>query len=68
MDLHAPQIPGFFNIPVDHLLGVPVLVPYFMKKFGADKTDLVVVSPDLGSVHPGEKLRKPLRRSSRHRG
>jgi ribose-phosphate pyrophosphokinase len=49
MDLHAAQIQGFFNIPVDHLLGVPVLSPYFDKKF-EDKSDLVVVSPDLGSV------------------
>jgi ribose-phosphate pyrophosphokinase len=50
MDLHAAQIQGFFNIPVDHLLGVPVLTPYFAKKFANDKDDLVVVSPDLGSV------------------
>ena len=50
MDLHAAQIQGFFNIPVDHLLGVPVLTPYFAKKFANDKQDLVVVSPDLGSV------------------
>ena len=51
MDLHAAQIQGFFNIPVDHLLGVPVLAPYFQKKFaGENKENLVVVSPDLGSV------------------
>lgn len=49
MDLHAAQIQGFFNIPLDHLLGVPILSPYFDKKF-QDKDDLVVVSPDLGSV------------------
>ncbi len=48
MDLHAAQIQGFFNIPVDHLLGVPLLAPYFVEKFNHD--DLVVVSPDLGSV------------------
>ena len=55
MDLHAPQIQGFFNIPVDHLLGVPVLAPYFVDKFGhAD--DLVVVSPDLGSVGRARKF------------
>ena len=47
MDLHAPQIQGFFNIPVDHLLGMPILVKYFKKK---KLDDLVVVSPDHGSV------------------
>lgn len=50
MDLHASQIQGFFNIPVDHLLGVPILAPYFSKKFENEKDDVVVVSPDLGSV------------------
>jgi ribose-phosphate pyrophosphokinase len=50
MDLHAAQIQGFFNIPVDHLLGVPILAPYFCKKFGGRRQDLAVVSPDLGSV------------------
>lgn len=49
MDLHVPQIQGFFNIPVDHLLGTPILAPYFCKKF-PDKSQVVVVSPDLGSV------------------
>lgn len=49
MDLHAAQIQGFFNIPLDHLLGVPILSPYFDKKF-QNKDDIVVVSPDLGSV------------------
>ncbi len=47
MDLHAPQIQGYFNIPVDHLLGVPILAQYF-KQLSLE--DVVVVSPDLGSV------------------
>ena len=50
MDLHCPQIQGFFNIPVDHLLGVPILAPYFVEKFKDNKENLMVVSPDLGSV------------------
>ena len=50
MDLHCPQIQGFFNIPVDHLLGVPILAPYFIEKFKDCKENCVVVSPDLGSV------------------
>ena len=50
MDLHAAQIQGFFNIPVDHLLGVPILAPHFAQKFKGCKENLVVVSPDLGSV------------------
>lgn len=51
MDLHAAQIQGFFNIPLDHLLGVPILAPYFDKKYAHNKEDdIVVVSPDLGSV------------------
>ena len=47
MDLHAAQIQGFFDIPVDHLLGLPILVKHFRKK---KLDDLVVVSPDHGSV------------------
>ncbi|MEG0691901.1 MAG: ribose-phosphate pyrophosphokinase [Oscillospiraceae bacterium] len=50
MDLHAPQIQGFFNVPVDHLLGVPILAPYFLEKFKHCRDEIVVVSPDLGSV------------------
>lgn len=49
MDLHTPQLQGFFDIPVDHLLGVPVLAGYFQEKF-KDTTDVVAVSPDVGSV------------------
>ena len=50
MDLHASQIQGFFDIPVDNLLGNPIFVEYFTNKFGDDHDDLVVVSPDVGSV------------------
>lgn len=49
MDLHAAQIQGFFDIPVDHLLGVPLLAPYYKEKF-ENMDDVVVVSPDFGSV------------------
>jgi ribose-phosphate pyrophosphokinase len=47
MDLHALQIQGFFNIPVDHLVGGPLLFRYFQDKVD---DDFVVVSPDVGSV------------------
>ena len=50
MDLHANQIQGFFNIPVDHLLGAPLLARYMKEMVGTDKDDYIVVSPDLGSV------------------
>ncbi len=48
MDLHSSQVQGFFNIPVDNLLGMPVLSKY-IKKVGVPK-DLTIVSPDTGSV------------------
>ena len=50
MDLHASQIQGFFDIPVDNLLGNPVFVDYYAKKFGDKCEDMMVVSPDVGSV------------------
>ncbi len=49
MDLHAPQLQGFFDIPVDHLLGAPVLINYFLEN-GYIGDDFVAVSPDVGSV------------------
>src|SRR5437899_5238456 len=45
MDLHSPQIQGFFKIPVDHLYAMPVLVDYFREK---EIPELVVASPDVG--------------------
>lgn len=47
MDLHANQIQGYFDIPVDHLIGMPILAKYFKEK---NLDDVVVVSPDHGSV------------------
>ena len=49
MDLHSSQVQGFFDIPVDNLYGMPVLAKYFMRQ-GFKNEDLVVVSPDVGSV------------------
>lgn len=53
MDLHATQIQGFFDIPVDHLLGVPILGAYFKEK---KLENVVVVSPDHGGVVRARKL------------
>ena len=50
MDLHANQIQGVFDIPVDNLLGTKILTQYFFDKLGTNNPDYVVVSPDLGSV------------------
>ena len=50
MDLHAAQIQGFFDIPVDNLYGNPVFVDYYAKKFGEKCEEMVAVSPDVGSV------------------
>ena len=50
MDLHAAQIQGFFDIPVDHLLGAPLLTSYYREKYADRLNEYVAVSPDLGSV------------------
>ncbi|MDR3304623.1 MAG: ribose-phosphate pyrophosphokinase [Clostridiales Family XIII bacterium] len=57
MDLHASQIQGYFDIPVDHLLGMPILVKYFKNK---QIKDLVIVSPDHGSVTRARNMAFPL--------
>ena len=50
MDLHANQIQGFFDIPVDNLLGSPLFVDYFHEKFADVHDETIIVSPDVGSV------------------
>ncbi len=57
MDLHAPQIQGFFNVPVDHLFAAPVLVEYFQK---LSLPNLTVVSPDAGGVERARAFAKRL--------
>lgn len=57
MDLHAGQIQGFFNVPVDHLYALPVLLDYITKKA---VNDLVVVSPDAGGVERARAFAKRL--------
>jgi ribose-phosphate pyrophosphokinase len=59
MDLHAPQLQGFFDIPVDHLLGFPILTRYYRDKF-ENLQDVVVVSPDVGSVGRARKFAQTL--------
>jgi ribose-phosphate pyrophosphokinase len=60
MDLHAGQIQGFFNIPVDHLFAAPVTLDYIRKTFTADA---VVVSPDAGGVERARAFAKRLNTS-----
>jgi ribose-phosphate pyrophosphokinase len=55
LDLHASQIQGFFDIPVDHLMGAPLIADYFLEK-GICGDDVVVVSPDHGGVTRARKL------------
>lgn len=55
LDLHAVQIQGFFDIPVDHLMGAPLIANYFLEK-GISGDDVVVVSPDHGGVTRARKL------------
>jgi ribose-phosphate pyrophosphokinase len=58
IDLHAGQIQGFFNIPVDHLFAAPVLIDYLVKK---DLEDPVLVSPDAGGVERARAIAKRLK-------
>ena len=57
LDLHAPQIQGYFNVPVDHLFGSPVLVEYFKKK---NLGPITVVSPDAGGVERSRYFAKKM--------
>jgi ribose-phosphate pyrophosphokinase len=57
LDLHAPQIQGYFNVPVDHLYASPVLVEYFKQR---KLENLVVVSPDAGGVERARAFAKRL--------
>lgn len=56
MDLHASQIQGFFNIPLDNLVGTKILSQYFHDQIGVSNPDYVIVSPDLGSVTRARKF------------
>ncbi len=58
MDLHAPQIQGFFDIPLDHLYAAPVLLEYFLHDKKVD--NLAVVAPDVGSVKMARAFAKQL--------
>ncbi|MFC4355812.1 ribose-phosphate diphosphokinase [Chryseomicrobium palamuruense] len=55
LDLHAPQIQGFFDIPIDHLVAVPLLSDYFLEK-NFDPSEIVIVSPDHGGVTRARKM------------
>ncbi len=59
MELHTPQLQGFFDIPLDHLQGFPIIAKYFAKKFD-DREELIAVSPDAGSVARTRKFAERL--------
>lgn len=59
LDLHAPQIQGFFDMPIDHLMGVPILSEYFGRK--KMDGDIVIVSPDHGGVTRARKMAEHLK-------
>lgn len=55
LDLHAPQIQGFFDILIDHLIAVPILSDYFLEK-NIDPSEIIIVSPDHGGVTRARKM------------
>ncbi len=66
LDLHAPQIQGFFNVPFDHLYASPIFIEDIKRKYGKDAAaceDLVVVSPDAGGVERARAYAKRLQAS-----
>ncbi|MBE9404231.1 ribose-phosphate diphosphokinase [Brachybacterium sp. p3-SID1565] len=58
VDLHAPQVQGYFDRPVDHLMALPILADYVAGKYGQE--DVVVVSPDAGRIRVAEQWAKKL--------
>ena len=58
LDLHAAQIQGFFDIPVDHLFSAPVMVEYFERRY--DRRELIIVSPDAGGVERARSFAKKM--------
>lgn len=60
IDLHAEQIQGFFNVPVDHLYGGPIIGDYLIDEGFRERDDIVVVSPDTGSVGRAKALAEVL--------
>jgi ribose-phosphate pyrophosphokinase len=60
LDLHAAQIQGFFNVPVDHLYASPIFIEDIKEKYGAQADNLVVVSPDAGGVERARAYAKRL--------
>ena len=56
MDLHAAQIQGYFDVPLDNLMGVPLLAKYFTERGFIENDEVVIVSPDLGSVTRARKF------------
>ena len=58
VDLHAPQVQGYFERPVDHLMALPILAEYIQAKYGHE--DIAVVSPDAGRIRVAEQWAKKL--------
>jgi ribose-phosphate pyrophosphokinase len=60
MDLHAGQIQGFFNIPVDNLFAAPVMIEYMKSMKEQAEADMIIVSPDAGGVERARAFAKRL--------
>ncbi|MCL2702058.1 MAG: ribose-phosphate pyrophosphokinase [Defluviitaleaceae bacterium] len=60
MDLHNSQIQGFFDIPMDNLMGTPILQQYYRDKFEGNMEDIVVVSPDVGGIRRARAFARSL--------